>query len=61
MVNMTVSWIIIQYYVWFAGTLKQFATVLSSRTAIGHDKEGRVVIMQADGKTNHNGSVDLLL
>lgn len=37
------------------GTLQRFATVMSSRTAVGHDKDGRVLIMQADGKTDENG------
>ncbi|KAK3085444.1 hypothetical protein FSP39_003398, partial [Pinctada imbricata] len=48
------------------GTLRRFVDVISSRTAIGHDKDGRVLIMQADGKTNHEGItlkefVDILL
>ena len=37
------------------GTLKQFAEVLSGRTAVGHDKNGRVIIVQVDGKTHHRG------
>lgn len=37
------------------GTLKKFATVQSARTAVGHDKDGRVIIVQIDGKTNHRG------
>jgi hypothetical protein len=37
------------------GTLKKFANVLSGRTAVGHDKNGRVVIVQVDGKTHHSG------
>ena len=37
------------------GTLKKFAEVLSGRTAVGHDKNGRVMIVQVDGKTNHKG------
>jgi hypothetical protein len=37
------------------GTLKKFAEVLSGRTAVGHDKNGRVVIVQVDGKTHYRG------
>ncbi len=37
------------------GTLKKFADVLSGRTAVGHDKNGRVVIVQVDGQTHHSG------
>lgn len=37
------------------GTMDLFANVLSARTALGHDKEGRVVIVQIDGKTHHRG------
>ena len=37
------------------GTLKKFAEVLSGRTAVGHDKDGRVIIVQVDGKTNYRG------
>ena len=37
------------------GTLKKFANVLSARTAVGHDKNGQVVIVQVDGKTNVRG------
>lgn len=39
----------------FAGTLQYFASVMSARTVVGHDKEGRVVFVQADGKTGENG------
>ena len=38
-----------------AGTLQYFASVMSARTVVGHDKEGRVVFVQADGKTGENG------
>ncbi|XP_062571545.1 N-acetylglucosamine-1-phosphodiester alpha-N-acetylglucosaminidase-like [Saccostrea cucullata] len=37
------------------GTLDYFASVMSARTIVGHDKEGRVIFMQADGKTGENG------
>ena len=30
---------------------------MSARTVVGHDKEGRVVFVQADGKTGENGLV----
>lgn len=33
------------------GTLEVFANVTSSRTLVGHDKYGRVVILQVEGKT----------
>lgn len=33
------------------GSLETFATVTSARTLVGHDKEGRVVILQVEGKT----------
>lgn len=39
------------------GTLEYFASVMSARTVVGHDREGRVIFMQADGKTGENGSV----
>lgn len=37
------------------GTLEYFASVMSARTVVGHDREGRVIFMQADGKTGENG------
>lgn len=37
------------------GSMDVFADVLSARTALGHDKEGRVMIVQIDGKTHHRG------
>ena len=37
------------------GTLQEFANVMSGRTAVGHDKSGRVIIVQVDGKTHHRG------
>lgn len=41
------------------GTLERFATVTSSRTLVGHDQYGRVVILQVDGKTSSgSGYVD---
>ncbi|EDO37057.1 predicted protein, partial [Nematostella vectensis] len=37
------------------GTVDQFVNVLSARTAIGHDAQGRVVIVHVDGRTSHRG------
>lgn len=37
------------------GTMDLFASVVSARTALGHDRQGRVVIVQVDGKTNRRG------
>nr|CAB3264196.1 N-acetylglucosamine-1-phosphodiester alpha-N-acetylglucosaminidase-like [Phallusia mammillata] len=37
------------------GTLKFFADVQSARTAIGHDKQGRIVFVQVDGQTKTRG------
>ena len=39
------------------GSMDLFADVMSARTALGHDIEGRVMIVQIDGKTNHRGQV----
>jgi exopolysaccharide biosynthesis protein len=39
----------------FSGTLQKFIDVLSARVAVGHDKDGRVVIVQIDGKTSVKG------
>ena len=37
------------------GSLDRFASVLSARTLVGHDKDGRLMIVQVDGKTDHQG------
>lgn len=37
------------------GSMDLFADVLSARTALGHDEQGRVMIVQIDGKTHHRG------
>ena len=37
------------------GSMDLFADVVSARTALGHDKHGRVMIVQIDGKTHHRG------
>ncbi|KAI0215481.1 N-acetylglucosamine-1-phosphodiester alpha-N-acetylglucosaminidase [Lamellibrachia satsuma] len=38
-----------------SGTLDYFVNVKSGRTAVGHDKEGRIIVVQVDGKTGHRG------
>ena len=40
------------------GTLETFASVISARTLVGHDKDGRVMIVHIEGKTYRNGYVD---
>lgn len=37
------------------GPMDLFAGVLSARTALGHDSQGRVVMVQVDGKTSKRG------
>ena len=37
------------------GSLEYFSTVLSGRTAIGHDADGQLVIVQVEGKTGQSG------
>ena len=37
------------------GQLDYFADVISARTAVGHDGDGRVVIAQVNGKTEQRG------
>lgn len=37
------------------GPMDVFASVISARTALGHDEKGRVMMVQVDGKTNHRG------
>jgi len=37
------------------GTIDRFFNVVSARSAIGHDKEGRVFIVTIDGKTDKEG------
>ena len=39
------------------GTMKQFIDVISARTAIGHDKEGRVILVHVEGQTDQRGYV----
>eukprot|EP00112_Aurelia_sp_Birch-Aquarium-sp1_P009964 Seg2152.2 transcript_id=Seg2152.2/GoldUCD/mRNA.D3Y31 product="N-acetylglucosamine-1-phosphodiester alpha-N-acetylglucosaminidase" protein_id=Seg2152.2/GoldUCD/D3Y31 len=41
------------------GTIERFFGVVSARSAIGHDKEGRIIIATIDGKTDKAG-VNLL-
>ena len=38
-----------------SGTLDRFIGVVSARTAVGHDAEGRVLMVQVDGKTDQRG------
>ena len=38
-----------------AGTLDYFVRVQSARTAVGHDKEGRIIVVQVGGKTGLSG------
>ncbi|XP_074646093.1 N-acetylglucosamine-1-phosphodiester alpha-N-acetylglucosaminidase-like [Tubulanus polymorphus] len=37
------------------GTLSRFVNVISARTAIGHDKLGRILMVHVDGKTDQAG------
>eukprot|EP00794_Sanderia_malayensis_P011266 gene11266-12446_t len=41
------------------GTISRFFDVISARTAIGHDKHGRIMLAHIDGKTDKDG-VNLL-
>ncbi|XP_002730653.1 N-acetylglucosamine-1-phosphodiester alpha-N-acetylglucosaminidase-like [Saccoglossus kowalevskii] len=37
------------------GEMDYFVDVLSARAAVGHDKEGRLIMVQVDGKTGDHG------
>ncbi|KAF6734047.1 N-acetylglucosamine-1-phosphodiester alpha-N-acetylglucosaminidase [Oryzias melastigma] len=37
------------------GSLKYFVDVVSARTAVGHDEEGNVILLQIDGQTEKRG------
>ncbi|PRD34502.1 UNVERIFIED_CONTAM: Neurogenic locus Notch protein-acetylglucosamine-1-phosphodiester alpha-N-acetylglucosaminidase [Trichonephila clavipes] len=37
------------------GPMDHFANILSARTAVGHDKDGNVVLVQVDGKSSTDG------
>ncbi|XP_060028414.1 N-acetylglucosamine-1-phosphodiester alpha-N-acetylglucosaminidase isoform X2 [Erinaceus europaeus] len=37
------------------GSFTKFVNVLSARTALGHDREGQLVLFQVDGQTEHRG------
>ncbi|KAF5905705.1 N-acetylglucosamine-1-phosphodiester alpha-N-acetylglucosaminidase-like [Clarias magur] len=37
------------------GDLKRFVDVISARTAVGHDAEGRLILFHVDGKTDSRG------
>jgi exopolysaccharide biosynthesis protein len=39
------------------GSVDLFVNVVSGRTALGHDAQGNVVLVQVDGRTHHRGSV----
>eukprot|EP00795_Rhopilema_esculentum_P016627 gene16627-8059_t len=41
------------------GTIERFFNVISARSAIGHDKDGRIILITIDGKTDKQG-VNLL-
>lgn len=38
------------------GTLQKFASVMSARTLVGHDDQGRVMVLQIEGKTGRFGA-----
>ena len=37
------------------GSLHRFVNVISARTAIGHNSQGDVLLVQVDGKTDQKG------
>lgn len=37
------------------GTLQEFVDVISARTAVGHDAEGRLILFHVDGQTKVRG------
>lgn len=37
------------------GTLQDFVDVISARTAVGHDAEGRLILFHSDGQTQIRG------
>ncbi|XP_030041630.1 N-acetylglucosamine-1-phosphodiester alpha-N-acetylglucosaminidase isoform X2 [Microcaecilia unicolor] len=37
------------------GTFEQFINVISARTAVGHDQDGRIILFHADGQTSDRG------
>jgi N-acetylglucosamine-1-phosphodiester alpha-N-acetylglucosaminidase len=40
------------------GTMNQFIDVVSARTAIGHDRQGRIVFVHIEGQTDLRGYTD---
>ncbi|XP_014773319.1 N-acetylglucosamine-1-phosphodiester alpha-N-acetylglucosaminidase isoform X2 [Octopus bimaculoides] len=38
-----------------SGNIQRFVSVISARNAVGHDKEGRVIMVQVDGETGKHG------
>lgn len=39
----------------FTGSLSTFVNVLSARTAVGHDAEGKLVLFHCEGQTGVRG------
>ena len=39
------------------GTIERFFDVVSARSAIGHDKDGQIILITVDGKTDKDGYV----
>ncbi|XP_077991683.1 N-acetylglucosamine-1-phosphodiester alpha-N-acetylglucosaminidase-like [Glandiceps talaboti] len=37
------------------GDMDEFVNVVAGRTAVGHDREGRIILVQVDGQTNVRG------
>ncbi len=44
-----------RYQFFVAGTLQYFADVQSARLALGHDRQGRIIVVEVDGKTGDSG------
>lgn len=40
-----------------AGTLERFVNVMSARTVVGNNKDGQLLILQVDGRTDHRGYI----
>jgi hypothetical protein len=37
------------------GSFSKFVNVMSARTAVGHDREGQLILFHADGQTEQRG------
>lgn len=48
------SWCV-NYPLSCTGTFDRFINVISARTAVGHDKQGRLVLVHVDGQTESRG------